>query len=97
MKKLIAQIFIEADRNGDGELNREEVLDAARDNAHLRQLLEESIRNVKMIDEIIENDLEEPFHCWVPVSANFVNYKEGIHFAMMDNVVSALEEFENVL
>ena len=97
MKKLIAQIFIEAERNGDGELNREEVLDAARDNAHLRQLLEESIRNVKMIDEIIENDLEEPFHCWVPVSANFVNYKEGIHFAMMDNVVSALEEFENVL
>ena len=59
--------------------------------------MEESIRNVKMIDEIIENDLEEPFHCWVPVSANFVNYKEGIHFAMMNNVVKALDELENVI
>ena len=39
-------------------------------NALLRGLLEESIRNVKRVDQLIENDLEEPFHCWVPISAN---------------------------
>lgn len=36
----------------------------------LRGLLEESIRNVKRVDQMIENDLEEPFHAWVPISSN---------------------------
>lgn len=46
---------------------------------------------------MIENDLEEPFYTWVPVSANFVNYKEGIHFPRVNRIMKALEEFENVL
>ena len=52
----------EFDSNGDGELDKEEVLKAAQHNTTLRQLLEETIANVKRIDDIIENDLEEPFH-----------------------------------
>ncbi len=46
---------------------------------------------------MIENDLEEPFHTWVPVSANFVNYKEGIHFPRVNKIMKAIEEFENVI
>jgi len=45
---------------------------------------------------MIENDLEEPFHCGVPVSANFVNYKEGIHFKLVDKVFVMLDEIEKV-
>ena len=52
----------EFDINGDGELDKDEVLKAAQNNTTLRQLLEETIANVKRIDDIIENDLEEPFH-----------------------------------
>jgi len=39
---------------------------------------------------MIENDLEEPFHAWVPISANFVNYKEGIHFKLVDKYMNIL-------
>jgi len=59
--------------------------------------LEETIANVRRIDNIIDNDLEEPFHQFVPVSANFVNYKEGIHFPTVDNILHALEEIEKVI
>jgi hypothetical protein len=45
---------------------------------------------------MIENDLEEPFYTWVPVSANFVNYKEGIHFPRVNRIMKAIGEMENV-
>lgn len=76
--------------NGDGVLDRAEVLEASKYNIPLRSLLEESIRNVKQIDRIIENDLQEPFNCYVPISSNFANYKEGIFFPEMDEVFRAL-------
>lgn len=97
LRKIVAQIFRECDTNGDGVLDKEELLEASKNNITLRQLLEESIRNVKDIDQMIENDLEEPFHLWVPVSANFVNYKEGIHYPLVTKVMNAFEEVENVL
>jgi hypothetical protein len=55
-------MFKEIDLNGDGELDKEELLLAAKNNSTLKSLLEETIANVKRIDNIIENDLEEPFH-----------------------------------
>jgi hypothetical protein len=59
-------------------------------------LLEESIRNVKSIDRLIENDLQEPFNAYVPASTNFVNYKEGIFFPEMVKILRAIEEVENI-
>lgn len=44
---------------------------------------------------MIESDLEEPFHCWVPISANFVNYKEGIHYVLVNKLMTILEEVED--
>ena len=60
--------------NGDGMLSREELYQAASKNNVLRNLLEESVKNVKKVDKLIENDLEEPFHCWIPVSANLLQF-----------------------
>jgi hypothetical protein len=51
-------------------LDRDELYTAITKNVTLRGLLEESIRSVKRVDQLIENDLEEPFHSWVPISAN---------------------------
>ena len=80
LRKIIKRIFDECDTNGDGVLDKLEVLEASKYNIPLRSLLEESIRNVKTIDKIIENDLQEPFNCYVPIASNFANYKEGIYF-----------------
>lgn len=66
----VREIFKSNDANGDGLLDREELYEAASKNNVLRNLLEESVKNVKKVDKLIENDLEEPFHCWIPVSAN---------------------------
>lgn len=46
---------------------------------------------------MIENDLEEPFHCWIPVSANFVNFKEGIHYPLVNKIFSIIKENEEVI
>lgn len=67
---LVREIFKSSNRNVDGTLSREEIYEAASKNNVLRNLLEESVKNVKKVDKLIENDLEEPFHCWIPVSAN---------------------------
>lgn len=42
-------------------LDKQEVLEAAKNNGTLRQLLEQSVRNVKSIDQLIDNDLNEQF------------------------------------
>ena len=66
----VRDIFKSNDVNGDGLLDREELYAAASKSNALRNLLEESVKSVKKVDKLIENDLEEPFHCWIPVSAN---------------------------
>ncbi|EGR29033.1 hypothetical protein IMG5_165020 [Ichthyophthirius multifiliis] len=70
LKQIIRQIFKDNDLNKDGLLSKEELLQAATNNIYLLQLLDDSIQNVKKVDQLIENDLEEPFHRCVPISAN---------------------------
>lgn len=93
LKTTIRQIMRDVDRNGDGELDKDEFMAASQQNYHLRQLLEETIANVRRIDQIIENDLEEPFN---PVSANFVNFKEGIHYPTVDHILHALQQIDRI-
>ncbi|CAD8047041.1 unnamed protein product [Paramecium sonneborni] len=96
LKKTIHQIFIECDQNGDGVLDKEEILEASKTNVTLRQLLQQSINDVKQIDKMIENDLKEPFNEWVPASANFINYKEGIFYPYNDKIIQAFKEMEEI-
>lgn len=46
---------------------------------------------------MIDNDLHENFNEWVPASANFVNYKEGIFYPYNDELLKAIKEMEDVL
>jgi hypothetical protein len=66
----VREIFKNTDLDGDGFLDKEELYEGACKNTVLRNLLEESVNNVKKVDKLIENDLQEPFHCWIPVSAD---------------------------
>lgn len=47
LMKIIKRIFNECDKNGDGVLDKKEILEASKYCIPLRSLLEESIRNVK--------------------------------------------------
>jgi len=54
------------------------------------------MKAVKKVDKIIENDLEEPFQSWVPISGNIINFKEGIHFPTVRVLVDMVRENENI-
>jgi hypothetical protein len=41
--------------------------------------------------------LHENFNEWVPASANFVNYKEGIFYPYNDKLLLAFKEMEDVI
>ncbi|CAD8072031.1 unnamed protein product [Paramecium sonneborni] len=96
LKMVIREMIKQVDQDGDGELNKEEILLAASKNPILRRLLEQTISNVRRIDAIIQNDLEEPFHQFVPSSANFITQKEGIHFATQQKLIDALEDIDKI-
>lgn len=51
-------------------MDKDDLYKATSTDTLLVNLLEESVRNVRRVDELIENDLEEPLHCWAPISAN---------------------------
>lgn len=40
--------------------------------------------------------MHENFNEWVPASANFVNYKEGIFYPYNDKLLMAFKEMEEV-
>jgi len=96
LKKTIAIIFDEADRTGNSYGDKNKVYKAALRNQDLRIILEESIRAVKKVDRIIENDLEEPYQTWVPISGTMVNFKEGIHFPTTKNLLNLVKENEHL-
>lgn len=47
LKQTVRQMIQEVDQDGDGELDKNEILLAAKNSTNLRQLLEETISNVK--------------------------------------------------
>ena len=51
-----------------GYLEKNKMYWAALNSKEIRMILEESMRAVKKVDRIIENDLEEPYQTWIPIS-----------------------------
>ena len=80
LRKIVKELFYRADKNGDGVLSRQELQDYAEVDVSLKNLIERSIKKVRNVDKLIEQDLEEAFHTFIPISANLVTYKEGIHY-----------------
>jgi len=96
LKRTLTDIFFELDRKRIGYVKKEVAYKAALANPDLKMILEESIRAVKKVDKIIENDLEEPYQTWIPISGNMINFKEGIHFPISKNLMSMVKENENI-
>merc|ERR1712150_78885 len=69
----------------------------AKDHMQLKNLLEESIKSIRKVDKIIENDLEEHFQTWIPLTNNIVKYKEGIHFPLINQLFKIIKENENLV
>lgn len=70
MKRTLTDIFYDLDRKRLGYVKKEVAYKAALADPDLKMILEESIRAVKKVDRIIENDLEEPYQTWIPISGN---------------------------
>ena len=63
---LVNIIFNEADKSRDGKIDKRELYGYALKSQQLQLIVEESIRSIRRIDKIIENDLQEPFNQWAP-------------------------------
>lgn len=66
--EIVNMIFDEADKMKVGYLEKNKMYWAALNSKEIRMILEESMRAVKKVDRIIENDLEEPYQTWIPIS-----------------------------
>lgn len=51
-------------------MKKKELLKEIREHGGLRTLLDQGIKNIQKVDKIIENDLEEHFQTWIPMSNN---------------------------
>ena len=58
--------------------------------------LQEISSSIRRVDKMIENDLEEHFQVWVPLSSNVVKYKEGIHFPIISELIKIVKENEDL-
>lgn len=87
LKVIIKEIFIAADLDGDGLLNKEEISIGCQNNAALKQLIQLSVNQVKDVNKKVQSDLEEQFHTFIPISANLITYKEGIHFPLQASIM----------
>eukprot|EP01016_Furgasonia_blochmanni_P024770 TRINITY_DN2672_c0_g1_i1.p1 TRINITY_DN2672_c0_g1~~TRINITY_DN2672_c0_g1_i1.p1 ORF type:complete len:236 (+),score=37.87 TRINITY_DN2672_c0_g1_i1:908-1615(+) len=94
LKKIIKDMFKMYDENGDGNLDKDELMKACSQNTQLKILMEQSLRNYRTIDKIIDNDLSSPNQNFVPISSNMIHFKEGIHFPLVDKLVHVFKENE---
>lgn len=65
---IVNTIFLQADVDRNGTLDKKELLDCAMTNQQLKNIIEESIRSIRRVDKMIENDLEDPYNGWSPMS-----------------------------
>jgi hypothetical protein len=96
-----------SDHTFQNELLKKEFLEVARKHFELKTLLDQSIKSIKKVDKMVENDLEEHFQTWIPLTNNMylfivkknnrVKYKEGIHFPMINKLFRIIRENESLV
>jgi hypothetical protein len=59
-----------SDHTFQNELLKKEFLEVARKHFELKTLLDQSIKSIKKVDKMVENDLEEHFQTWIPLTNN---------------------------
>lgn len=56
--------------NPAGYFSKQEFLQESREHAAFNNLIDESIKKIKKVDKLVENDLEEKFNTWIPLANN---------------------------
>lgn len=64
------QSVVKVEIDKEGKMDKKKLLKEMRDNGNLKTLLDQSIKTIQKVDKIIENDLEEHFQTWIPMSNN---------------------------
>lgn len=67
---LVNEIKFTLDVDMEGYFSKYEFLKAAENSYSFINLVEESIKNVRKVDKMIEHDLEEHFQTWIPMTNN---------------------------
>jgi hypothetical protein len=96
LKMFILDIVSNLKTNTRGYFNKHYFLIASRDHMGFRNLLDESIKNIKKVDKLVENDLEENFNSWIPLANDIVKYKEGIHFPEVNQMLTLVKYNEGL-
>lgn len=56
--------------NSSGYFNKHEFQRESREHAAFYNLIDESIKKIRKVDKLVENDLEEKFNTWIPLANN---------------------------
>lgn len=68
LKFFILDIVDQIKTNPRGYFNKNHFLQASVDHIQFRNLLDESIKNIRKVDKLVENDLDEHFNSWIPMA-----------------------------
>ena len=92
----VKEIFREYDYNGDGELDREEMVDACSKNWKIKNLIESNVKSLKNIEKWIEKDFSKQFTTKISFCAGQTLNKNnnGVHHAHIDKITTAFKEGE---
>ena len=84
------------DRDQMGFFSAKDFEAASLNHVMLMASLQECATAIRRVDKMIENDLEEHFQAWVPMSSSVVKYKEGIHFPIVSEILRTVKDNEEL-
>lgn len=96
VKTYIREIFQRSQLNQRGCMDKKAFVSEYFRHAGLFTSVKENLKAIKSVDKRIENDLEEHFQVWIPISSNIVKYKEGIHFPIVSELLKIVRENEDL-
>lgn len=96
MRGFIHDVYLRIPSDEEGFFLAEDFEREALEHVYLMITLQENISCIRRIDKQIENDLEEHFQVWVPLSNNIVKFKEGIHFPIVSELLTIVKNNEEL-
>ena len=61
LNSIVREVSNDVEMDGHGFMRKKDFLNATKNHLKFRNMLEESIKNIRKVDKMIENDLEEHF------------------------------------
>ena len=98
LRGLVQAIFTMVDKDGNGEITKQEMQWACANNLQIKELIEKNVKILKEVDQWIESDLEKPFHTRITFTLGSSNSKsKGVFYPALDKLCNALEEREKCI